>query len=360
MSAGELEQSVTTAPGDHPAAGPVAGLAAGWYVALASRDLGAKPRAVDLFSRRLVAWRDGAGRAVLMPRYCPHLSADLALAKVVDGCLRCVFHHWRFDGSGACVDVPGARRPPPGAGQPAYPVTERYGFVWAWYGGREPMFPLPDFPALEADRRQYLAYRFSNSTPASPRRILENAFDYYHFRTLHKVEADEPLQLTTLPEPEAAAQNGPPIAPEAWFGALLEAGGLKLPRALTALGIHGRQLSLLVDGWTGGQRLTFTLDGEVVAKELLGICPVDRHRTVFLGWSLVRRSGHAWRDGPAYGMYRAQHWLGTREDLRIYEHADDSSSAPVRYDQGVLRFRRYYQGWVERAEQAESRDGIRL
>lgn len=330
------------------------GLAAGWYIALPTASLGSKPRALDLFARQLVAWRDGEGRAVIMPRHCPHLSASLALGRVIDGRLRCPFHHWRFDGSGACVEIPGVQRIPRIAHQKPYPVVERYGFVWAWYGGAEPMFPLPDFPVLESDRDCYLAYRFTNTTPAAPRRVLENAFDYYHFMTLHGVRAAESLRLIMLTDQEAASENGPPIAGEAWMGALLESWDLRLPRVLTALGFEGKQFSLLVDGWPGGQRLTFFLNGKVIAKELLGISPVARGHTVFQGWSLVRRSGWLWKDAPTYLMYRTQHWLGTREDLAIYRHADDRrTGVPVKYDESVLRFRKHYQTWVERAERAE-------
>lgn len=335
------------------------GLAAGWYIALPSVSLGGKPRALDLFGRQLVAWRDGKGRAVVMARHCPHLSASLALGKVIDGRLRCPFHHWRFDGTGACVAIPGVKRIPKSAHQKPYPVVERYGFVWAWYGGAEPLFPLPDFPALESDRDGYLCYGFANTTPAPPRRVLENAFDHYHFMTLHGVRAEASLRLAMLTDQADAAENGPPIAAEAWTGALLESRNLRLPKALTALGVKGKQFSLLVDGWPGGQRLTFYLDGEVVAKELLGITPVTRGRTLFQGWSLVRRSGRMLRDASTYLMYRSQHWLGTREDLAVYRHATQRrNGVPVTYDQGVLRFRKHYQTWVERAERAEQAGAV--
>ena len=331
-------------------------VAAGWYIALSSAELGSKPRALELFARRLVAWRDGGGRAVIMSRHCPHLGASLALGKVVDGCLRCPFHHWRFAASGVCVEIPGVERIPQIARQNPYPAVERHGFVWVWYGGAEPMFPLPDFPALDSDRNRYLAYRFTHTTSASVRRVLENAFDCRHFTTLHGVKALEPLRLTMLKDPHAAGENGPPIAAEAWSGALLESHGLHVPRVVRALGVRGEQFSLLVDGWPGGQRLTFFLDGRVVAKELLGVSPVARDRTVFQGWSLVRRSGRRSKDALTFLMYRAQHRLGTREDLAIYRHAGDvHAGVPVKYDHGVLRFRKHYQTWVERAEQAERR-----
>lgn len=334
-----------------PGSGVGPRLAAGWYIALPSAKLGAKPRALDLFGRQLVAWRDGAGRASIMSRHCPHLGASLAIGKVVDDQLRCSFHHWRFDATGACVEVHGVEQLPRGKAPQAYRVEERYDYIWVWYSGTEPAYPLPEVPALASERDKYLAYRFAHTTPASPRRILENAFDYYHFVTLHGVQCGEPPQLTMLPDPSAAVENGPPIAAEAWTGARLEFRGLQLPPAVRALGIRTERFDLLVDGWPSGQRLTFLLDGQVVVKELLGVTPVGDGHTIMQGWSLVRRTGNRARDAMTYLAYRAHHWWGTKEDLAIYRNASDAgTSVPVRYDHALLRFRKQYAEWVERAE----------
>ncbi|OJF12086.1 Rieske-like 2Fe-2S protein [Couchioplanes caeruleus] len=93
-------------------------LAASWYVALPSNRLRRTPKAITLFGRRLVAWRDGSGRPSVMARACPHLGASLADGKVVDGTMRCAFHHWRFTGDVVCMAVPGADRIPRGVLQP--------------------------------------------------------------------------------------------------------------------------------------------------------------------------------------------------------------------------------------------------
>ncbi|MEV0134046.1 Rieske 2Fe-2S domain-containing protein [Dactylosporangium sp. NPDC050688] len=329
-------------------------LAAGWYIAARADTVRRRPVPLDLFGRQLVAWRDGTGRAVLMPRHCAHLGASLALGKVVDGCLRCPFHHWRYDATGTCVDIPGATGLTRTARLRTYPLRERHGYLWAWYGGPRPAYELPEVPALDTPER-YLTYRFRHSTPASPRRVLENAFDFYHFMTLHQVRSREPVELDLLDDPSEAADNGPPIPAEAWIGARLRSRGLHVPAPIRALGLRTDTFSLLVDGWPGGQRLTFYLDGRMVAKELLGVTPVAAGRTVMQGWTLVPRSGFLPRDLTLLLMYRAQHWQGTREDLAVYRHAADvDTPVPVRYDRSVLRFRRFWAGWVDRAEATEA------
>ncbi|MFI6132880.1 hypothetical protein [Micromonospora sp. NPDC051141] len=302
-------------------------LAAGWYIALRSDELTSEPWALTLFGRRLVAWRDGHGTALIRQRHGTPGSAGVT-GHDVDG-------------------------PPPRWRD--YPVVERYGYVWAWYGGSEPAYALPRVPALDGDRRGYLTYRFSHTTPAPPRRILENAFDFYHFLFLHRVRSRVPMDMTVLSDQRAAAENGPPIPHDAWFGAQLTARGLHIPQPFRAFGLRTERSDVLVDSWPTGQRLTFLLDGRVVAKELLGVTPVDAGRTIMRGWTLVARTGHPLRDVLTYLGYRTQHRRGTREDLVIYRHASETDAVvPVRYDHGVLRFRKFHARWAEHADRAES------
>ena len=333
-------------------------LPASWYIALRSQDLGSRPQPLQLFSRLLVAWRDRRGQPVIMPRHCPHQGASLALGKIMDGCIRCPFHHWRFDATGKCVDIPGIERIPVIARQPVYPVVERYGFVWAWYGSEAPLFPLPSFPPLDDDRDQYMAYRFTDTTPATVRRVLENAYDHHHFVTLHGVHAAQPLTLTLLSDQAAARDNGPPIAAEAWSGAMLECPMLEPPTVLRALGMKAKKFRVLIDGWPTGQRFTFFVDDRVIAKELLGVTPIGPGETIQRGWAMVKKTGARWLDALYYLLYHHEHRAGTRQDLAIYRSARrDGADVPVKYDRGLIKFREHYQRWVERADASDRADG---
>ena len=197
-------------------------LAASWYVAVPSRELGRKPMALMLFGKPLVAWRDARSRPVLMPRHCPHLGASLADGKVVDGKLQCPFHGWRFGSDGACAEIPGVERIPAGAaGLAAYPTVERHGYVWVWYGSAEPLFPLPELSALAPDSGRHRGFQLADRTGASVRRILENTYDPDHLVQLHGLAVDGALRLRMLDDPAATADHGPPIPAEAWLGAEL-------------------------------------------------------------------------------------------------------------------------------------------
>ncbi|MFI6132890.1 Rieske 2Fe-2S domain-containing protein [Micromonospora sp. NPDC051141] len=340
------------APRSPVAPQPMTRLAASWYVALPSRMVGAKPRPLTLFGRQLVAWRDGAGTASVLPRHCPHLGASLALGKVVEGQLRCVFHHWRFDATGACVHIPRLDGLPSHlARQRAYPVRERYGFLWVWYGSPEPLFALPQMPPEVLNRVDYQRDRFAYVTSASPRRVLEQAYDHHHFVAAHGLEAIDPAGPAVLSDPDAAAGNGPPIPAPAWTGARLAFHGPRLPRPLG--GADGRT-ELLVDGWPGGQRLTFSVAGQDVVRELLAVTPVRDGHSIVRGWSFVRRSGRPAQDAAAAAGYRRFRRRDIREGLRGFAGSrPEHDGVPTEHDAPLARFRERYDDWVRLA----NRDG---
>jgi phenylpropionate dioxygenase-like ring-hydroxylating dioxygenase large terminal subunit len=122
----------------------------GWYQVACSDEL-APGSVVPLryFGRELVALRTHSGRAAVFDAHCPHLGAHLGHGGRVEGeSLRCPFHGWTFDVSGACVEVAYARRVPPGARLRAWPVVERNGLVMVWYhpAGLAPQWELPGLP----------------------------------------------------------------------------------------------------------------------------------------------------------------------------------------------------------------------
>ena len=103
---------------------------------------------VRLLGEDLVLFRDDRGRLGMIGRRCPHRGADLSFGRVEDGGLRCSYHGWLFDVTGACVETPAE---PPGSTfhtrvcQVQHPVAERNGIVWAFLGEGDP----PELPGLD-------------------------------------------------------------------------------------------------------------------------------------------------------------------------------------------------------------------
>jgi phenylpropionate dioxygenase-like ring-hydroxylating dioxygenase large terminal subunit len=80
-----------------------------WMPALWSEELpvpDGTPVRVRMFGENLVAFRDTSGAVGLVAEGCPHRLASLALGRNEEGGLRCIYHGWKFDVKGVCVDMP--------------------------------------------------------------------------------------------------------------------------------------------------------------------------------------------------------------------------------------------------------------
>src|SRR5881628_3505215 len=114
-----------------------------WLPCLPSTELpgpDGPPKKVRLLGEDLVAFRDTQGRVGLVAENCPHRGASLFFGRNEDCGLRCVYHGWKFDVTGNCIDMPN---------EPAesdfktkikavsYPCVERNGIVWTYMGPRK-------------------------------------------------------------------------------------------------------------------------------------------------------------------------------------------------------------------------------
>jgi phthalate 4,5-dioxygenase len=106
------------------------------------------PVRIQALGEKLVAIRDTAGRVGLFDAFCPHRGAPLFFARNEEHGLRCVYHGWKFDVNGACVDLPSAQE-----GESyrhkiqikAYPCQEVAGMVFAYMGPADRRPPFPEF-----------------------------------------------------------------------------------------------------------------------------------------------------------------------------------------------------------------------
>jgi phthalate 4,5-dioxygenase len=64
------------------------------------------PVRLTLLSERLVVFRDTQGRVGVMEENCPHRGASLFFGRNEEGGLRCVYHGWKFDVNGNCLNMP--------------------------------------------------------------------------------------------------------------------------------------------------------------------------------------------------------------------------------------------------------------
>jgi phthalate 4,5-dioxygenase oxygenase subunit len=79
-----------------------------WLPAVYSWELEAdgRPLRIRLLGEDLIAFRDSAGRPGVITENCPHRGASLYFGRNEEEGLRCVYHGWKFDTAGRCVDMP--------------------------------------------------------------------------------------------------------------------------------------------------------------------------------------------------------------------------------------------------------------
>jgi phthalate 4,5-dioxygenase oxygenase subunit len=191
-----------------------------WLPAAMSRELerDGPPMRLMLLGERLIAFRDTTGRVGVMDHRCPHRCASLFLGRNEEGGIRCVYHGWKYDVAGNCIDMPSV---PPHQDfkhkvrARAYRVAERGGLIWVYMGGREQAPPLPMIEATllpEAELQIWFAQRQCNWLQA-----LEGDIDTSHFGFLHAgtldpadVAADDLLRYTvTNRAPEYHVADAP-------------------------------------------------------------------------------------------------------------------------------------------------------
>lgn len=169
-----------------------------WFpVALASDVPAGRPLGRDVLGTRVVVYRDATGRAVVQGAYCPHLGADLSVGEVIEGQIRCAYHHWRFDCAGSCVDIPAGDRIPPGARIATYPTAEAWGLIWA-FNGEAPTYPVPGIPGV-AERELVCETHYRGTRQVDPWVSVSNGVDFQHLRTLHGLSAVDPDAVAVGP-----------------------------------------------------------------------------------------------------------------------------------------------------------------
>ena len=145
------------------------------------------PLRVTVMGEDLLAFRDTKRRVGLVEPHCARRGANLFFGRNEECGLRCVYHGWKYDVDGKCVDMPNV---PPGSAYhdtiaiKAYPTREFGDIVWAYLG---PPAHVPDevpqleFGLLPASHR-YVSKRLQACNWVQS---MEGALDTEHFSFLH-------------------------------------------------------------------------------------------------------------------------------------------------------------------------------
>src|SRR5688572_28938728 len=165
-----------------------------WVPALPSAEFpeaDSPPKRMRLLGENLVMFRDTNGDVGCFKEACPHRGASLFFGRNEEAGLRCVYHGWKFDVTGACVDMPSEPAESNFKNKvrtAAYPAAERSGIVWAYMGTRSTPPALPELEANMLEDGQYAVgktLRYCNWFQA-----LEGDIDTGHAGFLHYGAAD--------------------------------------------------------------------------------------------------------------------------------------------------------------------------
>jgi phthalate 4,5-dioxygenase oxygenase subunit len=165
-----------------------------WMPVVPSNDVepDGVPQRVRLLGEDLILFRATNGELGLVVETCPHRGVSLFFGRNEQDGLRCVYHGWKYDVTGQCVDMPSepeesnfktkirAR---------AYVVREQGSVIWAYMGEGDPP-GLPQFEwALVPEEQRHLSIsqRHCNWLQA-----MEGDIDTSHLYFLHgRLNADD-------------------------------------------------------------------------------------------------------------------------------------------------------------------------
>jgi len=165
-----------------------------WYAVEFGHVIGTEPHHVELMGQQLVLWRDRGGVLHAQSDVCIHRGGSLAGGKVVDDCVECPYHGWRYDSSGQCTKIPANRAGlpiPKKARIDTYPCEERYGYAFVFLGDlpEDERPPLPYIDVLDqvatARIEGYRAITGEFAWRANFERVLENGVDIAHAPFVH-------------------------------------------------------------------------------------------------------------------------------------------------------------------------------
>jgi phenylpropionate dioxygenase-like ring-hydroxylating dioxygenase large terminal subunit len=185
-----------------------------WYAAALSAELSSTPLLRTLLGEPVALYRGASGRAAALHDRCPHRFAPLHKGQVFGDDLRCPYHGLRFDPQGACVHNPiGEGKIPKAACARSFPLAERDGIVWMWWGDAPAdetkirRWPEFDDPARFACVEGYIRVKGEYQL------VADNLLDLSHAEFLHPYLANEGFNRRTQ---YAMEQQGNTVVARNW------------------------------------------------------------------------------------------------------------------------------------------------
>ncbi len=159
-----------------------------WNPVMLAEDLpspGCQPVRLRILGEQLVAFRDNTGRLGLLEEWCLHRRVSLALGRVEDDGIRCLYHGWKFGLDGTVHETPNTKdvRVRQRLRARAYQAREAGGLIWAYMGPADKEPPFPKWRFLSIPRENLKVVRLDSGS--NYMQVLEGGADTSHVGILH-------------------------------------------------------------------------------------------------------------------------------------------------------------------------------
>ena len=295
----------------------------GWFQVAFPDDLApGEVTALRYWSRDLVLWRSMDGGFHLQDAYCPHLGAHIGIGGKVDGnAVVCPFHGWKYDGTGACTNIPYSQRANKKARLRTYPTITRNGFVLSWYHPHDEP-PQWEIPVIEeiGDAGWSDFYSSSYVIHTVPQEMSENGADPADFQFVHGTDE--------VAEMESYETDGP-------CSVMLSKQAYVTPRGVT----HGR-----IDVYNYGPGFSKVwFSGIVDAINIATTTPIDDEKTQVRFNFLVRKFDDERTTSTVAGAFVKEINKQVQEDRPIWEHKTFLPTPALADTDGpIMKFRKWY------------------
>lgn len=163
-----------------------------WYAAGFSEELGREFLTRTFLGEAVVMYRQEDGTPVALENRCAHRRVPLSMGRLVGDVLECGYHGLRYDCSGTCIHIPGQKKIPKGTGVRAYPMIEKYRYLWIWMGDPEAADEalLPNYQILDDPKNGVSNIQFLMDT--NVQLIIDNLMDLSHLAYVHGTTTGSP------------------------------------------------------------------------------------------------------------------------------------------------------------------------
>jgi phenylpropionate dioxygenase-like ring-hydroxylating dioxygenase large terminal subunit len=160
-----------------------------WHPVLLTEELSkadGPPVRLRVLSEDLVAFRDTNGRVGIIDAFCPHRHAGMFFGRNESCGLRCVYHGWKFDIHGNCVEMP--TEPATSTFKDkvkikSYPTVEYGSCIWVYMGPPDKQPALPDLEWALVPDTQRVVSRWIQE--CNYMQAVEGEIDSAHVSWLH-------------------------------------------------------------------------------------------------------------------------------------------------------------------------------